>query len=276
MAAFNPILLAIAVILAIVAIMIFIYVFFIKQNNVGGQTVVTCSAPPNPPTGVTAFIASNNSITTQWDSTPNADTYRGYIGTTNNFPTSKALIITSTGTTSTTFSNLAGGFTYFIKITAFNTCGESVTSNQVSIFLPYTPPSNFIIRNHNDNNVQLSMDPANVNPYRNFFTQNCNATNCHYQFNPIDNTILLTSDNTRCLTVVTGTQLWTNPCNSSSLNQRQWKYDPTDNTLCLQSDLQNSCLRLPPGFTDPGGFGQYAVIGSKTENAISSWDLVQV
>jgi hypothetical protein len=276
MATISPILLAIMVILVIVTIAIFIYVFAIRANSTGGATVMTCSAPPAAPTNVIAFIATSNSITATWDSTTNANTYNGYISAVNNFPNSTALIVTSTGTTSTTFSNLTTGMTYYIKITALNTCGESSSSIQVSIFLPYVPPNNFVIRNHNDNVVQLTMNPSNgVNSYRNYFTSNCTAANCHYQFQP-DNSITLSSDNTRCLTVVSSNQLWTLPCTSSTLSNRQWTYNSSDNSLCLSSDLTGSCLNLPPGFTDPAGFGQFAVIAPKTNNALSAWDLVQV
>jgi hypothetical protein len=275
MATISPILLAVMVILIIVAIAIFIYAFAIKANSTT-STVTTCSAPPDPPTGVVAFIATSTSITATWDPVTGATTYNGYISTTNNFPSSIAQTVTSTGTTSTTFSNLTTGLTYYIKITALNTCGESMSSTQVSIFLPYSPPTNFVIRNHSDNIVQLSMNPSNgANSYRNYFTSNCTSANCHYQFQS-DNSITLTSDNTKCLTVVSGTQLWTLPCTSSTLNNRQWNYDASDNSLCLESDQTNSCLLLPPGFTDPAGFGEFAVIGTKTSNAISSWDLVQV
>jgi hypothetical protein len=275
----NPTLLAIMIITVIVTIAVLIFIFSIRRTTTSsnGQVVTTCTVPPTIPTGVTLSQTGPSSISVSWNVVKGAATYRAYLSTVNNFAISQAQIVKSTGNTTITFENLNTGFTYYIKVTAFNTCGESNPSAVNSIFIAFVPPSKFVIRNDVDNAIQLSMNPvAGVNSYRNFVTQNCVATNCHYQFNPTDNTIQLASDTTRCLTVVSSSQVWTVPCNSSSLVNRQWKYDPSDLSLCSTSDLNNACLLIPPGFTDPAGFGSFAVIGTKTNNARSEWDLVQV
>jgi len=273
----NIVLVSIAIILIIIAIGMLIYVFLIKQNPVIGLDVVACTAPPVAPTGVVLSLVAANAINVDWDRTPVSDTYRIYLSTVNGFAISQAQIVKSTGDTAIQFGGLATGYTYYIKVTALNSCGESIPSNVLSIFVPYVPPTNFIIRNFDDNVVQLSMDPTpGPNAYRNFLTQNCVPGNCHYKFNSQDNTILLTSDTSKCLTVVNTNQIWTVPCSSSTLPNRQWQYNPQDKSLCATKDLTNACLLTPPGFNDPSGFGSYAVIGTKTNNAISQWELIQV
>jgi hypothetical protein len=273
----SVVLVSIAIILIIIAISMMVYVFLIKQNPVIGLNVVNCTAPPAAPTGVVLSLIAADGINVIWDTTPVTDTYRIYLSNVNGFSISQAQIVKSTANTSIQFGGLATGFTYYIKVAALNSCGESLPSTVLSIFIPYKPPSSFIIRNNGEPTIQLSMDPlAGANAYRNFLTQNCTPGNCHYQFNPEDNTILLSSDTTRCLTVVSTTEVWTVPCTSSTLPNRQWLYNPEDNSLCATKDLTNACLLTPPGFNNPSGLGSYAVIGTKTENAISQWDLVQV
>lgn len=269
-------------VVAIVAlIIIFIYVFFVSKRisttSATGQTFNQCRTPPATPNNVALFIVTNTSITITWSAITGADTYRAYISKTSGFSLVDSLAVKSTGNTTSTFTGLDSGFIYYVKITAFNSCGESLPSPQISISLPYVYPSKFVIQNRYDTVVQLSLNPSlGVNSYRNFLTSACSPVNCGYIYNNTDSTIRLQSDQTRCLTSVSGDEVWTVPCTSSSLTNRQWSYDAIDNSLCLSNNPTGSCLLTPPGFSNPAGFGRFATLGSKTLNANSSWLLVPI
>lgn len=272
---------SIFIIAIIVLIIIFIYVFFISKRisttSATGQTFNQCRAPPTTPSNVSVFMLTNTSITVTWSAVTGADTYRTYISKTSGFSLVDSLSVKSTGNTTVTFTGLDTGFIYYVKVTAFNSCGESLPSPQISISLPYVYPSKFVIQNKYDTVVQVSLNPSlGVNSYRNFLTSVCSPVNCGYVYNDIDSTVRLQSDQTRCLTAVSGSEVWTIPCTSSSLISRQWSYDAKDNSLCLSSNPTGSCLHTPPGFSNPAGFGQFATLETKTPNVNSSWLLVPI
>jgi hypothetical protein len=88
------------------------------------------SAVPAAPTGVTATSTSPRSITVSWSATSGATGYYIYRGTRSDF-VGYTLVGTST-TTSYTATELTAGITYYYRVAAYNSNGESPLSNIVS------------------------------------------------------------------------------------------------------------------------------------------------
>ena len=84
---------------------------------------------PDAPTGLTATSSSTSSIAVNWNSVADADSYKLYSSTTEDGFYSEVYAGTALSTTNT---GLASGSTYYYKVTAINSDGESVKSTSVN------------------------------------------------------------------------------------------------------------------------------------------------
>jgi hypothetical protein len=101
--------------------------------------VKSASVPPAAPTGLAA-TAGNNQVNLAWNASAGADSYNVKRATVSGGPyTTMATDVTGTSFVDNTAVN---GTTYFYVVTAVNTAGESVNSNEASATpQPATPPN---------------------------------------------------------------------------------------------------------------------------------------
>jgi len=109
-------------------------------QNITLRENVPVTPTPGAPANVTATAASATSITVSWSSVAGATWYYVYRGSSATGTYSKA----GDGTSSTTYTNieLSEGTTYYYKVSAYNSAGESALSSYVSATTNYvgTPP----------------------------------------------------------------------------------------------------------------------------------------
>jgi fibronectin type 3 domain-containing protein len=84
---------------------------------------------PSAPTGVTATAQSASSILVSWNAVPDADSYKVYYGTSTSSIDSLAGTVTSA---SYTHTGLTAGTTYYYRVKAVNSAGESDYSSYQS------------------------------------------------------------------------------------------------------------------------------------------------
>ena len=99
---------------------------------------MTNSQPPPAPTGLTASAGSGR-ISLSWTASSGATSYNVYRGTSAGGESSTPL---ATGVTTTSYpdSTAAAGTTYYYKVAAVNTYGNSGLSNEASAAIPSSPP----------------------------------------------------------------------------------------------------------------------------------------
>lgn len=266
------------IVLVILVIVLIIVIFFVRTStgSIARGGALGCSAPPDAPTGVTVSNPQSDIISVQWNEVEDADTYRIYISRSPGFLTRDAEDVKSTDAQTISFGDFATGFTYFIKVTSFNSCGESIASNEISITIPFVYPDRFQITNFDDATIRFTMDPGDATyPYRaSAIPIDCVPADCWYNYNELDQTIRLQSDDTRCITA-NGTEVWIDPCNSSALVDRQWIYNPEENSICLVSD-SNRCIRVPASFFDMVSEFEGIELGLSTNDVFSQWELLEV
>jgi fibronectin type 3 domain-containing protein len=118
------------------------YYYYIKAKNSAGEsgyssyTSATTSSSggggtsaPSAPTGVTATAQSSSSISVSWNSVSGASGYRVYRATSSSGSYAQ---IASPTTTSYTNTGLSVSTTYYYKVSAYNSDGESSQSSAVS------------------------------------------------------------------------------------------------------------------------------------------------
>jgi fibronectin type 3 domain-containing protein len=100
--------------------------------------LITVSAPPATPTGLTA-TGGNASVTLNWTASSGATSYNVYRGTTSGGENATPII---TGITATTFTDttVTNNTTYYYEVAAVNSTGISNKSNEASA-TPSAPPA---------------------------------------------------------------------------------------------------------------------------------------
>jgi len=100
----------------------------------------TKPSPPSVPTGISTVATSSSSITVSWDAVDNADGYNVYRSSS---ASDTYTLIGTPSTASYTDTGLSGSTTYYYKISANNSAGESSQSIVVSattfVPIPDTP-----------------------------------------------------------------------------------------------------------------------------------------
>ncbi|MDR1220670.1 MAG: fibronectin type III domain-containing protein [Treponema sp.] len=92
-------------------------------NNNGGTTA------PNAPTGVTASALSSSSVNVSWTAAPGATSYKVYRS---GSPSGTYTQVGSPSSASYTDTGLSSGTTYYYKVSAVNSAGESAQSSYTS------------------------------------------------------------------------------------------------------------------------------------------------
>ncbi|MDR1220995.1 MAG: fibronectin type III domain-containing protein [Treponema sp.] len=96
-----------------------------SDSGGGGGTTAT---KPSVPTGVKAAVQSSSSISVSWNSVSGATSYKIYRGVSSTWTPSE----TTAEGASYTFTGLDASTTYYFRITAINSAGESAQSTAVS------------------------------------------------------------------------------------------------------------------------------------------------
>lgn len=93
-----------------------------------------CSQAPPPPQNVGAGYIDDNSFRVQWSSVSTADRYIVYVGQNQTFTRAQSINTTSTSRSQTEvdIQGLEPGRTYYILVSAVNTCGESEVSDRIT------------------------------------------------------------------------------------------------------------------------------------------------
>jgi hypothetical protein len=117
------------------------YYYKVTAYNSAGESAasnvvsVTTNPPltiPSAPTNLQASAASSTQINLIWtDASNNESGFKVYRGSTSNDPGTITTLVASLGAGTTSYQNtgLAASTTYYYKITAYNSAGESVASN---------------------------------------------------------------------------------------------------------------------------------------------------
>ncbi|HYV35366.1 MAG TPA: fibronectin type III domain-containing protein, partial [Gemmataceae bacterium] len=112
------------------------YYYTVTAVNAGGESPMSTEAfatpqplpAPNPPTGLGA-IGGANQVALSWTGSTGATSYKVYRGTTSNGESATAIATVNTGTTYTDLA-LTNGTTYYYKVSAVGSGGESTLSNE--------------------------------------------------------------------------------------------------------------------------------------------------
>jgi len=281
------IIIIIIVIIAVILVVFAIYLLFTRRrdadNGAGGGVACTTSLDceidqscvggfcrdigcslPGAPTGLSAEQTDNNEVTVEWDASPEALSYRLYIGLTVDFTKQQAIDIIPVPLTSKVLE-LSNGTTWYFFVTAVNDCGESHPSSIASEMPTFIWPSDVfsIVKIPVPGGVEggigrdtiLPIDPDLI--ILNQCLETETPSECSYVYSPTDHKIKLSDDegNTtgQCIGVFTGTippgpgsnirAVSCTTTNQIQLDKIQWRYNDVDNSLCLLSN-NNLCLEL--------------------------------
>jgi len=125
------------------------------NNAYLGNSVSIVSAPTTPTSLSVVYQSSGNQNYISWNSVSGATSYKIYWGTSSGVSTSS----NSMTTTSTSFahSGVSAGYTYYYKVVAVNTAGQSSLSSEVSAtVLPSTPIGVSVVYQSSGNQNYLS------------------------------------------------------------------------------------------------------------------------
>lgn len=96
--------------------------------------VTPCTVAPQAPTGL-AVTKNGTFLTFTWTA-PTGTPPSSYVFAVGSAPGSSNLVVSSTGTTSTTLAGNAPPGAYYVRVLAQNACGQSVASNEVFVSVP--------------------------------------------------------------------------------------------------------------------------------------------
>ena len=124
---------ALGILLTVIVIVIFVIIFKLLTSS----NTTTCTAPPNSPAGLSAQTTSPTSFNVTWTPVDGATSYTLYIGSNTGFTKSQAIFVRDTTIPVTGVNNFALNTTYYIFVTATNSCGTSAQSLQISFLFKY-------------------------------------------------------------------------------------------------------------------------------------------
>lgn len=125
-------------ILTITMIVVLLLVLYIGIYLIS-KVQKSCTGAPNPPTNVEAGYVNTGDFRVQWTSVPDVDKYTIYVGQNQSFTRVQSINVTTTTLSQADVKGLQVGRTYYIVVTASNSCGESQNSAEIS-FVFVQPP----------------------------------------------------------------------------------------------------------------------------------------
>lgn len=268
----SPILIAILVLLILV--MIILIVVFIRSRRKFVATTSTpskvpCNGPPSTPTILEVTNLQNDVLLLSWVRVSGALSYTAYLSDRPNFDPKNALQSRTVSTNRASFSNLALGAIYYLKVKAVNSCGESALSSEVSFNLRYVFPRRFVINNRLNPVLKLcdSHDSLFAPSDRVAASIFCSSVNSLMRYESRDRTIRQIDRPNRCLTRVNPNTVFFNQCVANDAGQ-VWDYSTQTNNLCGIESQRNDCVNLSPNFTPQGGTITH---GPPINDVLSDW-----
>lgn len=119
---------AVLSILMIVIVILVLYILIYLTSKVKKP----CTAAPSAPTGVGAGYISSSDFRVLWNPVPNVEKYTVYVGQTPSFNRVHSVKIVTTNTSQAEVLGLTEFRTYYIYVTASNSCGESENSQEIT------------------------------------------------------------------------------------------------------------------------------------------------
>lgn len=276
MAQVNAILIVIILILVVIAITVVLAVYVNRKTtnvtSTSTPTIKSCTSPPITPIGVTVTNTQGDLLAVTWDLLANTDSYTVYLGISPGFSTSNAITTNRTTNASTSFGNLSVGVTYYVKLSATNSCGTSLLSSEVSVYVPYNFPTAFTINYNQNNSLETCFrdDPYGFT-YRESASAFCDANASNVSYRAADQTIRLASDSTRCLTRIgTGNQIWMNTCVVDA--NQTWTYNNVDLSMCDPANPTTKCMLI----NNVSAYFGDLTWGPKSGPATSGWNILAI
>jgi fibronectin type 3 domain-containing protein len=154
------------------------YYYKVSAYNAGEESVqsayVVGVIMPAVPSGLTVSTVSSTSVTLLWNPVTGATSYRIYrssssLGTYTQIGTSTGVSYNNTG--------LSGATTYYYKVSAYNTGGESAQSGQVSATTTPAVPSGVTASKASSTSITVSWNPVTgATGYRVYRSLNSSGT----------------------------------------------------------------------------------------------------
>ncbi len=277
MAGLTAIFIAVAILLFV--IMLILIVIFIRSRRTliatsSTLSKVPCTAPPVAPINLNVINPQSDVLLLSWSRVVGALSYTAYLSEDPNFSPVNALQSRVTTSNSTSFSNLTLGTTYYLKVKATNSCGDSPLSSEVTTRLTYVFPRRFMVSNLSNPQLRLCDTHDDVNAFLDSVTtrltdriiasRTCSLLGASWWYQNRDRSIRQIDRPTRCLTRIENGVLSFDPCVSDA--RQTWEYSNQTNNLCDPSGQQ--CINLGPGFTSDLGTVSY---GPPTTPVLSDW-----
>jgi len=120
----TTILTVVLVVLVILAVYAVVYAFAGYRKP--------CSQSPTTPTKVQAGYLNKGSFRLTWIKIPDVPNYVVYIGESASFTRQKSINVTTVASNQADIKGLATGRTYYILVSAKNSCGESANSEVIA------------------------------------------------------------------------------------------------------------------------------------------------
>lgn len=183
------------VVLVVIVLLIYLaWLYVIRpafDGTLFGQSQAACTTAPASPGGLTGSV-SGNIAKLNWNIATNADSYILYVGNSSNFTKPQAVRKIAVKGTSIAVENLLP-LTYYFRIVAVNSCGESALSVQVELIVS-TWPSKLKICKKDNPLICLLMQTEGA-PAR--MSTDCPNTQCVFDYANLDK--IANTNGTLCL-----------------------------------------------------------------------------
>lgn len=121
----STVIMAIIFIVLTIAVVIVIYLLWRNRKK-------SCVRAPETPSDVSAGFLSVTQFMVQWKGVDAAESYTVYVGQNSGFLRARSVNVTTTTRTRATITGLTLNRTYYIVVTATNSCGESLGSDEIT------------------------------------------------------------------------------------------------------------------------------------------------
>lgn len=158
----------------------------------GGDGTADCTSAPVIPSGLSSNVV-DNSVTLAWTQTPSTDSYRVYMSQSSSFDINFAERVVDVVVPSATIPNLLPT-TYYFKVSAFNSCGNSQPSPEISQTVSSWPETLKICKEDSPT-VCLSLSSTPGQPAK--VSLACPSNNCDLTYTGTE--IALAPDETICI-----------------------------------------------------------------------------